>query len=112
MIRDCTDDLIAWLNELLLVDNAAVSALFFGNEGVPCNEQMAAHETVQVGTHPVTGKDRLRFLGLLNGFCGVIEEEGPHKGHGPITVELEPHVTADQGVPPRIIRFVRTEAEA
>ncbi len=90
-MRACTDEVIDFLNELLAIDPYAISELLI--ERVPCNQRMADHRTVQVQgagfyTFIAPGTFRVGLLGLLNGFCGIIEE-GPKKGYGPITAVYE-----------------------
>jgi hypothetical protein len=94
MIRPETDSLIAFLNELIAIDPYAIAELLITR--VPCNQQLADHPTVQVAS----GKDgggyifiapgtfRVGMLGILNGFCGKIDE-GPRKDWGPITARYE-----------------------
>ena len=87
MIRPDTDDMIAFLNELLALDAQAVTDLI--NSRVQCNEAMANHPTVQVGGE--TGKPetfRVGLLGLLNGYCGAYDD-GEKKGYGPITADFD-----------------------
>lgn len=66
------DRAIAFLNELLEVDRAAISELFLAHR-VSCNEAMAKHETVQVGV--VRDGWDLGVLGLINGLFGVDERQ-------------------------------------
>lgn len=94
-IRLDTDELIAFLNELVALDHHAMATLIARR--APCNTQFAAHPSVQVDasddSHFTVG-----MLGILNGFCGTIES-GEHAGWGPITAVL------DDG---KLIRFERT----
>lgn len=98
MISPDCDDLIAFLNSLVSIDEYAIAELLCVR--VPCNEAMADHPTVQVaGAGPGTtfvrpGTFRLGLLGLLNGYCGI----GPD-GWGPIAAIYE------RG---RLVRFERT----
>jgi hypothetical protein len=57
---------------------------------VTCNEDLAKHPTVQVGhTEEVPGKPRVGILGILNGWCGTIDDPGPAHGYGPIAAVFE-----------------------
>lgn len=108
MIRPDTDDLIAFLNELVAIDPYAVAELLATR--VPCNAELAAHPTVQVSTGGVNtkatfirpGESRVGALGILNGYCGAIES-GEHAGWGPITAEYEDDC---------LMRFRRTDCGA
>lgn len=69
------------MNQLLALDPVAISRLF--EKCVTCNEQLAAHDTVQIMA--VAGQDVVSVLGLLNGLCGKIEDKGgPYDGWGPV----------------------------
>lgn len=104
MIRDDTDDLIAFLNSLVAIDPYAMAELLCIR--VPCNQALADHPTVQVAvggersgyTFIAPGTSRVGVLGVLNGYCGVIDE-GPLKNSGPIGAVY------DKG---RLLRFQRT----
>jgi len=61
--------IVNFLNELLEIDPAAVSALIAAR--VPCNQFLADHPTVQIGEE--RGEFRVGLLGLLNGLCGTRE---------------------------------------
>lgn len=102
-IRDNTDDLIEFLNSLVAIDRYAVAELLCVR--VPCNQTLADHRTVQVTagdgefTFIASGAFRVGILGVLNGFCGTIDD-GHRKGWGPIAVIY------DEG---RLVRFERAE---
>lgn len=98
MIRTDTTDLIQFLNDLVAIDAKAVTDLV--NSRVQCSEALADHPSVQVGGE--AGKPetfRVGMLGLLNGYCGTIDQ-GEKAGWGPITAEFDGDT---------ITRFVRTE---
>lgn len=97
MIRPDTDQLIAFLNEALTLDPEAISLLF--SHRVPCNESVRDHESIQVGTLD-DGWD-LGILGLLNGYCGTIED-GKLAGWGAVA-----SVYDKPGG--RLVRFCRTD---
>lgn len=90
------DALIVFLNELLAFDANALSTLLAARVG--CNDALAWHPSVQVAEHD-DGVYSVGFLGILNGFYGVIKG-GKFDGYGLITAVCE------EG---RIIRFQRTE---
>lgn len=101
-IRPETDSIIEFLNSLLLVDPYAVAELVC--DKVPCNADLAAHPTVQVQAHGTTtyiapGTFRVGMLGILNGYCGTIDE-GPKAGWGPIIALY------DDG---KLVKFIRAE---
>jgi hypothetical protein len=102
-IRNETDDLIAFLNSLVEIDPYAMTELLCIR--VPCNEQLANHPSVQVAgersgaTFIAPNTWRVGILGVLNGFCGTIDD-GPRQGWGPIAAIL------DNG---KLVRFERTE---
>jgi hypothetical protein len=94
-VRDVvTDDLIDFLNALVAIDRYAIAELLCTR--VVCNKTMADHPSVQVAAGRedmqfgegfaflAPGQFRVGMLGILNGFCGTIEQ-GPRKGWGPIT---------------------------
>lgn len=103
-IRPDTDDLIAFLNSLVAIDPYAVAELLCIR--VPCNADMAGHPSVQVAaagesrsfTYMPPGTFRVGLLGILNGYCGTIDE-GPRAGWGPIAAIY------DEG---KLQRFERT----
>lgn len=97
-IRPDTDELIAFLNELVVIDPGAVAALVETHH--PCNQALAGHPTVQVDSAAVyrDPPHRVGMLGILNGYCGTIES-GIRAGFGPITVVYEDG---------KLLRFERT----
>lgn len=60
---------VDFLNELLEIDRPAIAALVANR--VPCNRQLADHESVQVGAQH--GGFHVGILGVLNGLCGTYE---------------------------------------
>ncbi len=104
-IHPATDEIIAFLNSLVAIDPDAVTALI--DARVHCNPEMALHPSVQV--HARDGEpSTVGILGILNGFCGTIDD-GHRKGWGPITAVtlLEP---VDGRAKLRIVGFRRTES--
>lgn len=105
-IRSEADDLIAFLNSLVAIDQYAMAELLCIR--VPCNETMAKHPTVQVAaggeksmlTYIAPGTWRVGMLGVLNGYCGTIDEGNERAGWGPISAVY------DRG---RLLRFERTD---
>ena len=93
-VRAETDELIAFLNSLVAIDPYAVAELLCVR--VPCNEAMAEHPSVQVfvggercgPTFVAPGQFRVGMLGVLNGYCGVIDA-GPNKGSGTIAARYD-----------------------
>ena len=84
-IRNDTDELIAFLNSLVKLDPHAITMLVINR--VFCNEQLGSHPTVQTSeciSTRVEGEWQVGLLGILNGYCGIIES-GPKIGYGPIT---------------------------
>ncbi len=74
------NQIIDFLNQLVVLDRDAVSALI--NTRVPCNKQFSEHETVQV----LAGENEtysVGLLGILNGLCGKDEN-----GWGFIVAEI------------------------
>lgn len=95
IIRQDTDDLIAFLNELVKIDPVAIRALIEAR--VPCNAHLANHPTVQVSAHGPgnshymaipPGEYRVGILGILNGYAGTIDD-GHFAGYGPIAAIVE-----------------------
>jgi hypothetical protein len=90
-------DVIDFLNELTVLDRDMMLRLI--NARVRCNDDIACHESVQVGLYDIvtgkstkdieTGEFRVGFLGIINGLLGTIDEEGSTKGWGPIMVVLD-----------------------
>jgi hypothetical protein len=65
---ELAEELVEFLNNLLLIDAKAVTAL--AENRVDCSEELAAHPTVQV--HETShNKCSVGMLGILNGFIGV-----------------------------------------
>ena len=88
-IRTDTDDLITFLNSLVKLDPNALTELMLNK--VFCNKQLAEHPTVQVSactSDNVIDQYQVGILGILNGFCGIIES-GPKAGYGPITARFD-----------------------
>jgi dCTP deaminase len=89
-IHTATDDLIAFLNSIVSIDPYAIAEMM--SVLVPCNEMLARHPSIQVLSEGVIfiapGTWRVGLLGLLNGFCGVIDS-GINKGSCPITAFYE-----------------------
>ena len=93
MIKNHTQKLIDFLNEVVKLDPYAVAELL--TVKVECNKALAEHPTIQVHvasedpneltglTFLRPGTSRVGILGILNGFCGVYEY-GPKKNWGPI----------------------------
>ncbi len=79
--RPETRDVIAFLKSLLAMDPWFISNLVKAR--FPCNYAMSTHPAVQVGRD--RGEYVSSFIGVLNGFLGIIEE-GPRSGWGPIAV--------------------------
>jgi len=86
MIRHNPRPLIEFLNEALKIDPEAIISLV--EKRVRCNEKMADHPSIQVGSGKIKGSTKVGLLGLLNGFCGTIEK-GRRKGWGPITAVVD-----------------------
>lgn len=55
------------MNEAIALDKAAISALIFNR--VPCNEALANHPTIAVGSR--WGGYTIGLMGILNGLCGT-----------------------------------------
>jgi hypothetical protein len=72
-------DAIAYLNDLIELDAAAIVALI--NQRVPCNRQLAEHETCQV--YKTDDGYVVGLLGILNGLFGIRSD-----GYGHITAVL------------------------
>src|ERR1035437_1269272 len=68
------EEVISFLNEALKTDPVAIVGLI--NTRVPCNAEMEAHPTIQVGRH--SGAMTVGLLGILNGLFGIDE-----RGYGP-----------------------------
>ena len=78
---ELADRCIDLLNEILDLDPLAIEALI--NRRVPVNADLADHPTIQVGPMKKDGPPLMGLLGVLNGLCGVYEEE-PKIGQGMI----------------------------
>ena len=104
-IHAATDSLVDYLNSLVALDPLWLTGLI--NSRSECNAALAQHPTVQVVSYPQHDELQVQatcgLLGLLNGFCGIIDA-GPHEGYGPITAVF--------GDDDQIERFVRTESLA
>lgn len=105
MIRPESDAVIAFLNEVLDLDEAFLRHLL--TERFPCNEAIAKHPSIQVWdsrddlkVRIPEGEYRCSFLGLLNGYLGIFDD-GPAKGCGPVMI-----TTDDEG---QIIKISRTD---
>lgn len=85
MLRADTGDLIVFLNSLAEMDPVAMGKLVAAR--VPCSQELADHPTVQVGPDK-TGGHVVGILGILNGYCGTIED-GKFKGWGAIAAIIE-----------------------
>lgn len=66
---------VDFLNEILKIDSVAITALF--SSRIACNENLAKHETVQVGR---LGKDycQVGMIGIFNGLFGIDEHGWGH----------------------------------
>ena len=109
-IRGDTDELISFLNSLVAIDPGAMAELL--SHHVDCNDGLVNHPTVQVISRAeenifplrvshiqVSRQFRVGLLGILNGYCGVINQ-GNKKGYGPITVQYRDG---------KLVGFERTE---
>lgn len=90
-LRDGYQDFIVFLNEVRKLDPEWIDKLL--HIRVECNESIINHPSIQggymkdgkwckpdeAGAVPVAG-----LLGLINGFYGTFDEEGPRKGCGPV----------------------------
>lgn len=82
--REMSIRLVSFLNDMLAIDPSAIALLV--SHRVPCNTHMAEHPTVQVGsTAGKNASNTIGILGLLNGFCGTIDDGGKWHGFGPIS---------------------------
>jgi hypothetical protein len=64
------DHVLAVLNEAVELDKDAMTALV--NARVPCNERLADHPTIQVGSFD--GITKVGLLGVLNGLFGIASD--------------------------------------
>ncbi len=89
--EEIAEAFVHYLNSLAQIDNKALAELIA--HGVPCNQALHDHPTVQVRDH---GKGAscatVGFLGILNGFFGTYDES-PCKGYGPIAVVTNARTT-------------------
>lgn len=74
------DEMIGYLNELRSIDPSAVAALI--ESRVPCNEELAQHETCQ--TSGTAYEPRVGLLGVINGAFGTDDS-----GRGPIAANFD-----------------------
>ena len=65
---------IAVLNEALELDQEAVQKLI--DYRVPCNDDLADHETIQVLANEDGSNTRVGLLGIINGILGKDEDSG------------------------------------
>ena len=70
------EEVIEFFNELLKIDPIAINSIF--GIRVPCNKELANHESVQVGSRE--GKDwfTVSTIGILNGLFGIDEYNWGH----------------------------------
>lgn len=64
------NEAISYLNELIELDRITIQSL--SRKAAKCNEALAEHPAVQVGTHK--GGTYVGLLGVLNGLFGVDED--------------------------------------
>lgn len=88
--RPETREVIAFLKSLLDIDPRFISNLVKAR--FPCSYAIATHPTVQVGRD--RGEYASSFIGVLNGFLGIIDE-GPRSGWGPIAVIFDGDTVID-----------------
>jgi hypothetical protein len=91
------DKIIEFLNQVSALDPYAVAVAL--TVRVPCNQPLREHPTVQVGKSP-DGRIEVSALGILNGLCGVFDDD-VMKNRGAIGAVVE------KG---RVVRFERTDA--
>lgn len=65
---------VDFLNELLKIDQVAVTALF--SLRTACNKKLANHETVQVGV--INNYYQVGMIGVLNGLFGIDDNGWGH----------------------------------
>jgi hypothetical protein len=75
-------DVVDLLNEMLEKDPIATRELC--ETRVPCNQDIADHESIQVTSNPEKTNPRVGIIGVLNGFFGV-----DSKGYGPIAMNVD-----------------------
>jgi len=100
MTRDDTDECVTFLNSLAKIDPVAMGALVAAR--VPCSRLLADHPSVQVAAGS-DGVTTVGILGVINGYCGVIEG-GKFDGWGPVMAVLE-----EDG---SVTAFRRTDSDA
>ena len=64
------DFVVDYLNDLIKIDRPAIAALIANR--VPCNMELAEHESVQCGVQ--NGGYHVGMLGVINGIFGVDED--------------------------------------
>ncbi len=95
--KELVEKVVAYLNELLALDAAAISDLV--DNRVSCNTALENHPSCQVAIDGCEGR-QVGMLGVLNGLCGVFDS-GERKGWGAIVAVIE----TDSGQP-SISKFV------
>jgi len=78
---------IKFLNNLLILDEAAITNLFKNREY--CNKELRDHESVQVGTNEYLNTADVGMLGILNGLFGTLGGSGDRSNWGPITMIVD-----------------------
>ena len=68
-------EMVDFLNEILKIDAIAITALF--SLRIACNENLAKHETVQVGRLS-ENYCQVGMIGILNGLFGIDEHGWGH----------------------------------
>jgi hypothetical protein len=108
MLREGYKEFIDYLNEILENDPSLMEALL--KTEYVCNEWSALHPSIQVFSKEhakerlgTSGDDYIvRFLGIVNGFFGTLDD-GPFKDFGPIALVY------DENNKP--LRFIETKNE-
>jgi len=88
MKHPATEELVAFLNSLVALDPEWMTQMVLHRP--ECNDKLLDHPTVQCG------EDCAGLLGLLNGFCGIIEE-GDYKGFGWIVAIIDSETNKVKG---------------
>lgn len=102
------DRIIGFLNELIVIDHAAVSALI--GTHVPCNEALADHPTVQVRNFTGDAGPTVGIIGVLNGLCGIFDAPERLRGWGPIAARIVTSEPDESGLSiGQVICFERTD---
>lgn len=70
------DETVDFLNELLKTDPLAIHSLF--SMRTSCNEELADHPTVQVGTIGTSTYHIVGLIGIINGLFGVDDDGVGH----------------------------------